>query len=117
LHVGDPDELLLPAFADRAPLSDHALCSAAPALTAALPYNVASMTASVTLTGIDFAPADASVTALIAIADCSTSSWTTQTSVACIGIRGVGTTGTSGLSVAAVVGTSSVTFSFDGRFV
>ena len=82
--------------------------------TAALPYNVASVVASVTLTGTSFAPTDSTVTAVVALADCATSSWTTATSVACVGMPGAGDVGTVGVSVATVVGTSSTVFSFDG---
>jgi len=93
------------------------VCSA-PVITASSPYNVGYViVASVTLTGMDFAPTDATVTAVLALADCSTSSWTTATSVACIGIAGASQVGTVGISVAGEVGTSTTVFSFDGKSI
>ena len=91
------------------------LLLAAPVITAASPYNLGAATASVTLTGIAFSPTDATVTGVQALADCSTASWTTATSVACIGTHGRGGTGTAELTAAGVVGTSSAVFSFDGE--
>ena len=83
-------------------------------ITEAAPYNVGSATASVTLKGLSFGSTDATVTGILALADCSTASWMAATSVACIGTRGHGMAGTSGLSVDGIVGTSSAQFSFDG---
>ena len=94
----------------------HRLCAlSAPVITAASPYNVASVVASVTLTGMDFGPTDGTVTGLLALGECGTASWASATSVSCIGTRGGGSTGTAGLTVAGVAGTSSDVFSFDGR--
>ena len=86
-------------------------------MTATALYNVVAATASVTLTGLEFGRIDATVTSVLALADCSTSSWTAVTSVACIGLRGAGGVGTTGISVASVAGTSSNVFSFDGSLV
>ena len=87
----------------------------APVVTAAAPHNVGSGVVSVTLTGTNFAPTDASPVAVMSLADYSTTSWTTTTSVACIGTRGAGLIGTIGLTVAGVVGSSSSVFTFDGE--
>ena len=78
------------------------------------PCNVAAAAPSVTLTGMNFAPSYATLTAVLGFADCATSSWTTASSAACIGIRGLGLVGTAGITAAGVVGTSSIVFSFDG---
>ena len=78
------------------------------------PYNVVSAVASVTLAGLNFVASDTTVTAAVALADCGTASWTTATSVSCIGTRGAGEVGTAGVTVGGVTGTSSVVFSFDG---
>ena len=78
------------------------------------PCNVAAAVASVTLTGMNFAPSYATLTAVLGFADCATSSWTTASSAACIGIRGLGLVGTAGITAAGVVGTSSIVFSCDG---
>ena len=83
-------------------------------ITAATSYNVASATVSVTLAGMNFAPTDTTLTAALTSVDCATSSWTTQTSAACIGVRGPLQVGTSGLHVAGIAGSSSVVFTFDG---
>ena len=99
------------ATADR---TGKTLQPTGPAITAALPYNVGYVVASVTLTGASFALTDVTVTMVIALADCSTTSWTTATSVACIGMRGSVLPVTSGVSIAGVVGTTSSLFSFDG---
>ena len=88
----------------------------APVVTAAALHNVGSGVVSVTSTGTNFAPTDASPVAVMSLADCSTTSWTTTTSVACIGTRGAGLTGVSGLTIAGVVGSSSSVFSFDGEW-
>ena len=66
---------------------------------------------------MNFAPAYATLTAVLAHANCATTSWTTATSAACIGIRGLVLVGTAGLTAADVVGTSSDVFSFDGRML
>jgi hypothetical protein len=63
---------------------------------------------------MNFAPSYATLTAMLAESDCATSSWTTATSAACIGIRGLGLVGTAGITAAGLVGTSSILFSFDG---
>ena len=69
------------------------------------PDNLASATVSVTLTGMDFGPSDATVTAVLALRDCSTTTWVTSSSVACIGTLGDGEAGSLGLTVADIVGT------------
>ena len=88
--------------------------SSGPVVTAATDYNVPSFTASVTLVGINFAPTDTTLTSALTSADCATSSWTTQTSAACIGVRGAPQLATAVLSVADIAGTSTAVFSFDG---
>lgn len=86
----------------------------APVITAVSPYNVVTLAASVTLTGMSFAPTDTTVTALLMLGGCSTAGWVTATSVTCIGSVGGGMAGTVGLTVAGIVGTSGTAFSFDG---
>ena len=91
------------------------MLSPAPVITAATEYNIVSATASVTLLGMNFAPTDTTLTSALASADCATSSWTTQTSAACIGVRGTSQVATSSMSVAGIIGSSSAAFSFDGE--
>jgi hypothetical protein len=78
-------------------------------------YNEASLLTSVTLSGVNFAFLDYTATALLALRDCATSSWTTVTSAACVGTRGSGQTGQLGLVLLGLASTSKVLFSFDGQ--
>ena len=82
-------------------------------------YNVAApLSSSVTLTGANFASDDYTLTAVLALRDCATSSWTTVTSAACVSSLGTSSlVGTIGLTVAGAVGTSSTVFSFDGALL
>ena len=85
-----------------------------PVITAAAAYNVGSAVSSVTLVGMQFGVASSTVTAVLSLADCGTSSWASATSVECIGTRGAGAAGTGGVRVLGAAGTSSAVFSFDG---
>ena len=87
----------------------------APVITRVSPFNAGFATpGQSTLAGFDFARLNASPTALIALAECSTSSWASVTSVMCAGRHGAALMGTAGMTVAGVTGTSSCLFSFDG---
>ena len=75
---------------------------------------MASVAASLNLSGMNFFPTNKTLSAVVVLAECFTASWTATTSVVCIGTRGRSSVGTIGLSVAGIVGTTGTVFSFDG---
>ena len=68
-----------------------------------------------TLSGLEFGLINTTVTGKLALEDCATTSWSSATSVACIGTHGADGTGTAGATLHGVAATSSAMFSFDGQ--
>jgi len=100
------------------PPLDPTGCAAAPVLSAARPSNSPqSGSASVLITGLAFANADPTASIELALASCSTASWSSVTSALCISTA----SGTSGLAqglsiaIAGVSGTGASIF-FDATF-
>ena len=89
-------------------------CPPAPEITAASPVNVGMNSRSVTLLGRDFGDVDLTATAVLATRDCATASWSSASSVSCVGTPGKRDDFTAALTAALIVGTSSSLFSFDG---
>ena len=82
---------------------------AAPVLSCAWPINApTSGAAPVTVSGLQFGASEASATLWLAVASCSTASWTSSTSARCTSVSNpVGQVGGLRIAVAAVLGTGS----------
>ena len=96
---------------DRVPLC------AAPALTSISPYNAAQTGGAsvITLLGLNFASTDPSPSASLELSvQCSSTSWTSVTALACAAASYGGGTRRTALTVAGVVGTHAGQLSFDG---
>ena len=88
----------------------------APVITAAVPYNYAATayaTMDITLSGTKFAPMDTTPTVVFAMADCTTTTWTSASSAVCSQTQGTKASCETALGVASIVGKSSSVFSFD----
>ncbi len=95
---------------------DRLLLCAAPALTRVSPANAAETGgASVTISGLNFASNDPSPSASLELSvQCSSTSWTSATTLACAAASYNGGTRRTALTVADLVGTRTGQFSYDG---
>jgi len=86
-------------------------------VSAASPPNKAfSGAISVTVSGLSFAAADLSPTAVVSTATCSTAAWTSATTVHCLSASG-DLPSVVQVTVASAVGTGQKMFTFDGKRV
>ena len=69
---------------------------------------------SVTVSGVSFGALDATPSSRLGLSSCMTSSWASATSVVCLPSGGQGVAHDNGMTVAAIVGTRTKTFSYDG---
>ena len=99
------------------PFSDMSSSFAAPVVSFVLPSNtVLTDGGSITVTGLDFRSSEQTPSAGVQGVACTTSAWTSKTSVACaidVG-SGAGAARYAGVTVSGVVGTGSAQFTFDG---
>ena len=87
----------------------------APAVSFAGSFNVATTVGwSVTVSGVSFGAVDATPSSRLGLSSCVTSSWASSTSVVCLPTGGQGVAHDGGMTVAAIVGTRTKAFSFDG---
>ena len=78
-------------------------------------FNVATTVGwSVTVSGVSFGALDATHGNRLGLSSCLTSSWASATSVVCLPSGGQGVAHDNGMTVAAIVGTRTKTFSYDG---
>ena len=69
---------------------------------------------SVTVSGMSFGTLDATPSSRLGLSSCLTSSWVSFTSVACLPSGGEGAAHDGGMTVAAIAGTRTQVFSYDG---
>ena len=69
---------------------------------------------SVTVSGVSFGALDATASSRLGLSSCLTSAWASSTSVVCLPSGGQGVEHDGGMTVAAIVGTRTKTFSYDG---
>ena len=67
-----------------------------------------------TVSGIDFGSLDTTPTTRLGLSNCLTAAWASSTSAVCFTTPGEGVEKDAAMTVAAVVGTRTKTFSYDG---
>ena len=91
------------------------LFSKAPVVSFVDSFNVATTIGwSVTVSGVSFGVLDATPSSRLGLSSCVTLSWASATSVMCLPSGGQGVAYDGGMTVAAIVGTQTKTFSYDG---
>ena len=89
--------------------------TAAPAVSFVLETNiVATVAFSVTVSGVSFGALDATPSGRVGMSSCPTTGWASGTSVVCLMSLGVGTSLAVQATVAAVAGTQTAVFTYDG---
>ena len=90
------------------------VCRAAPVVSFEQAENGASTAGwSVTVSGIDFSPSNATPSARVGLSTCGTTAWASSTSVLCFSPAGEGGAFAVVATVAGVAGTRTAAFSFD----
>ena len=78
-------------------------------------FNVATTVGwSVTVSGVSFGAVDATPSSRLGVSSCTTLAWASSTSVVCLPSGGQGVAHDVVMTVAAIVGTRTKTFSYDG---
>jgi len=89
--------------------------TAAPAVSFVLETNIVATAAfSVTVSGVSFGTLDATPSGRVGMSSCPTTGWASGTSVVCLMSLGVGTSLAVQATVAAVAGTQTAVFTYDG---
>jgi len=93
------------------------VCTAAPVVSDGLSANRAVSTSlSMMVGGLNFHSSDPTSTLQVSLATCATAAWTSGSSIACLPLTGTATDRSVVVTVTAgLVGTSSATFTFDGK--